>query len=191
VTKSTKETLFTVGYLVLGVAAAIGIGYLTYKNRFFHFPRPMLPFLVASIAGALIYASVQMKGIGVAILMLVLLFLVQLAMSPPIRASSMVGAAIFSVPVGLSLIASSYAFKALARIKFGKFLLMALIVGFGYAVMIALFVLRSHAELSLGILLSQGFLGAKLGAGLGVAFELVDLTGPRPNNEYSFGKSID
>jgi hypothetical protein len=184
VNRSTKETLFTFGYVVLGVAAAIAVGCLTYKGRFFHIPRPMLPLLSVSIAGALIYASVQMRGGGAAMLMLVLLFLAQLALVPPITVSTIVGAAIFSGPVGLSLMASSYVFKALARIKLGKFVLMALIVGLGYAVMVALFLLRSRAEIPPGILINQGLLGAKLGAGLGIAFEIVDLAGPRPESRY-------
>lgn len=185
----TRETLFALGYLLLGGAAAIVVGYLTYKGRFFHIPRPMLPLLAVSIAGSLIYATVQMRGIGMAMLMVVLLYLAQLSMLPPISLNAIVGAAIFTGPVGLSLVASAYALKALARIKFGKFILMALIVGLGYAVMIALFLLRSRAETPVGIIVNQGLLGAKLGAGLGIAFELVDLAGPRPDNQFSFGRS--
>jgi hypothetical protein len=191
VTKSTRETLFTAAYLVVGVAAAIVVGYLTYKQRFSHYPQPLLPILVAGISGALLYAAVQMRGFGVTLLMLVMLYLAHVAMAPPIRVSSLVGAAIFYLPVGTSMIVSSYVMKRLQRVKFGKFLLMAIIVGLGYAVMVVLFLLRSHADVRPGLIADQAFLGAKLGAGLGIAFELVDFLGPRPWNRRAFGKSAD
>jgi hypothetical protein len=183
VSKTTRESLFTIGYIAVGLIAVMAVGYLTYHNRLFHLPRPMLPFLVVGLTGALIYAAVQMRGAGLAILMIALLFLTQVAMAPPIRAISLAAAAIYALPVGFALMMAAYAQKSLDRFKFGRFLIMGLIVGAGYALMILLFLVKWHVEIRLGTVLNQTFLGAKLGAAMGLGFELIDLVGPRPRHE--------
>ncbi len=186
--KATRETLFTIAYMVISLIAVNVVGYLTFRQRFFHLPRPMLAFLVVGFAASLIYSSVQMRGLGLAILMVVLLFLAQVAMAPPIRPNSLIGAAMFALPVGGALLASSYVLKGLGRFKFGRFLVMGLIVGLGYALMIILFLIRSQVPVRLGAILGQAILGAKLGAGLGIGFELIDLIGPRPKHEPDYGQ---
>jgi hypothetical protein len=124
-----------------------------------------------------------MRGAGLAILMIALLFLTQVAMAPPIRAISLAAAAIYALPVGFALMMAAYAQKSLDRFKFGRFLIMGLIVGAGYALMILLFLVKWHVEIRLGTVLNQTFLGAKLGAAMGLGFELIDLVGPRPRHE--------
>jgi hypothetical protein len=188
VSKTTRETLFTIGYIAIGLIAAVAVGYLTYNKRFFHLPRPMLPFLIVGLAGALIYTAVQMRGAGLALLMIALLFLTQVAMTPPIRANSLAVAAIYALPVGFALLAAAYVQKSLDRFKFGRFLVMGLIVGAGYALMILLFLIKSHVEIRFGTVLNQAFLGAKLGAAMGLGFELIDLIGPRPRHEPDYDR---
>jgi hypothetical protein len=180
VSKAARESLFTVAYVTAGVAACFIVGYFTLHQRFFHFPRPMLPFLVVGLTGALIYAAVQMRGAGLAILMIVLLYLTQVAMTPPIRPASLTAAAIFALPVGFALLAGAYAQKALAQFKIGRFLVMGLIVAAGYGLMMVLFLIRSHFDIRMGLVSSQAYVGLKLGTAMGLGYELVDLIGPRP-----------
>jgi hypothetical protein len=188
VSKTTRETLFTIGYIAVGLIAAAVVGYLTYHKRFLHFPRPMLSFIIVGLIAALIYASVQMRGAGFVILMIVLLFLTQVAMTPPIRPNSLVYAALFALPVGFALMAAAYVQKSLTRFKFGRFLVMGLILGAGYALMMLLFLIMSHVDVRFGTIVNQAFLGAKLGAAMGLGFELIDLIGPRPQHQPDYDK---
>jgi len=188
VSKATRESLFTVAYVAVGLIAVVIVGYLSLRDRFFHFPRPALPFLVVGLTGSLIYAVVQMRGAGLAILTIVLFYLTQVAMTPPIRPNSLAAAAIFSLPVGFALLAGAYAQKSLARLKIGRFVVMGLIVAAGYALMMVLFLMRSHIDIHLGTVAMQAFVGLKLGAAMGLGFELVDLIGPRPKHELDYDR---
>ena len=181
--KTTRETLFTLGYVAAGLIAVAVVGYLTFHRRFLHYPRPLLPFIIVGFVGALVYAAVQMRGAGFVILMIALLFMAQVAMTPPVRANSLAAAAIYALPVGFALMAAAYVQKSLSRIKFGRFLVMGLVVGAGYALMMLFFLIWSHVEVRLGTIGNQAFLGAKLGAAMGLGFELIDLIGPRPHRE--------
>ena len=182
-TKTTRESLFTFAYIAVGLVAVISVGYLSGPRRFFHFPRPMLPFLVIGLTGALTYAAVQMRGAALAILMIVILFLAQVAMTPPIRPNSLAGAAIYALPIGFSLLAAAYVQKVLERFKFGRFAVMGVIVAAGYALMMLIFLLWSRVYVSFGTVANQAFLGLKLGAAMGLGFELIDLAGPRPKRK--------
>lgn len=186
--KATRESLFTVAYVVVGLIAVVTVGYLTFRQQFFHFPRPMLPFLIVGLTGSLIYATVQMRGAGLAILMIVLLYLTQVAMTPPIRPNSLAAAAMFSLPVGFALLAGAYAQKSLVRFKIGRFIVMGAIVAVGYGLMMVLFLIRSHIDIQLGTVAMQAFVGLKLGAAMGLGFELVDLIGPRPKHEPDYDR---
>jgi hypothetical protein len=188
VTKTARESLFTLAYVGVGLIASLVVGYLNFYHRFFHFPRPMLPFLVVGLTGALIYAIVQMRGAGLAILMILLLLLTQVAMTPPIRSSSLAGGAIFAIPVGFALLAGSYAQKALARFKIGRFVVMGIIVAVGYGLMMLLFLVRSHTDIRMGWVFIQARVGLELGAAMGLGFELVDLIGPRPKHQPEYDR---
>jgi len=182
VSKTTRESFFTIAYVVIGLIAVFVVGYLTFHHRFFHYPRPLLPFIIVGFVGALIYAAVQMRGAGLAILMIALLLLAQVAMTPPIRPNSLAAAAIFALPVGFALMAGAYTQKSLARLKIGRFVAMGLIVAAGYGLMMVLFLIRSHVDIHLATVFMQAFMGFKLGAAMGLGFELIDLIGPRPKH---------
>jgi hypothetical protein len=194
VTRAARESLFTLAYVVIGLIAVTAVGGLTFHGRFFNFPRPMLPFLTIGLTGAIIYATVQMRGIGLAILMIVLLYLTQVAMMPPqSRVASLGAAAIFAIPVGFALIAGSYAQKALcSRLKIGRFIAMGLILAAGYALMMLLWQVREFQRAQVGFQLKlvfrQALVGLELGAAMGLGFELVDLIGPRPRHEYDYDR---
>ncbi|HTW92533.1 MAG TPA: hypothetical protein VMH22_12605 [bacterium] len=180
-TKATRESLFTLAYVAAGMAAVLIVGYLTFHHRFFHMPRPLLPFLIVGLAGSLMYAVVQMRGAGLGILMIVLLYLIQVAMMPPIRPYTLASAAVYALPVGFALMAGAYAQKALGRrLKIGRFTVMGLILAAGYGLMMVLFLIRSRYDIHAGTVFGQAFIGFKLGAAMGLGFELVDLVGPRP-----------
>jgi len=188
VTRTARESLFTLAYVAVGLIAVIAVGYLTFHQKFLHFPRPMLPFLMVGLTGSLIYAAVQMRGAGLAILMIALLFLTQVAMTPPIRSATLAGGAIFALPVGFALLAGAYAQKSLARFKIGRFVVMGLIVAAGYGLMMVVFLMWTHVEFRPGLVASQAFAGLKLGAAMGLGFELVDLIGPRPKHEPEYDR---
>jgi hypothetical protein len=179
----TRESISTIAYVTVGPIAAIVVGYVNFQRGFFHLPRPMLPFLVVGLTCALMYATVQLRRAGLAILMIALLYLMQVAMTPPIRASSLAPAAIFAIPVGFALLAGSYAQKALARFKIGRFIVMGAIVAVGYGLMMLLFLVRSHTDIRMVWVRTQALVGLELGAAMGLAFELVDLLGPRLNHQ--------
>jgi len=186
VSKATRESLFTIAYVIVGLIATVAVGYLTFHHRFFHLPRPMLPFLVVGLTGALIYAIVQMRGAGLAILMILLLLLAQVAMTPPIRPAMLAAAAMFALPVGFALLAGAYVQKSLARFKIGRFIVMGAIVAVGYGLMMVLFLIQSRFDIRMELVLGQAFMGLKLGGAMGLGFELVDLIGPRPKQEYDY-----
>ena len=177
--KLTRESISTIAYVAVGIIAGIVVGYVNFQRGFFHFPRPMLPFLVVGLTGGLMYATVQLRRAGLAILMIVLLYLTQLAMTPPIRASTLAASAIFALPVGFALLAGAHAQKALARLKIGRFIVMGAIVAVGYGLMMVLFLVRSHADVRMAWVRTQALVGFELGAAMGLGFELVDLLGPR------------
>jgi len=181
-TKNSRETLLTFGYIIMGLAGAVLAGCLSAGNRFFHPPRQFVGFLVVGFSGGLIYASVRLRGLGMSLLLVVLLYFIQLASTPPIRPASAVGAAIFALPVGTAFVVSAYLFKALARVPLGRFIVMALVVGLGYGLMIAIFLLKAQQPLVTRLIARQLLLGAKLGGAVGLGLELVDLLGGRKVN---------
>jgi len=181
VSKTAREVLFTVGYVAVGLIAVVAVGYLSHHRWFFHFPEPMLSFLILGLMGALIYASVQMRGAGYAVLVIALWCLVRAALNGDLL--SLEGPAIYAVPVGFALMAGAYVQKFLARFKFGRFISMGLIVGIGYALYILVYLIMGGGGIRLGTVWHQTFLGAELGAATGLGFELIDLIGPRPEHE--------
>jgi hypothetical protein len=180
VRKVTRESPSTIAYVAVGLIAGFIVGYVTFGKRFFSFPRPMLPFLVVGLTGALMYATVQLRRAGLAILMIVLLYLTQVAMTPPIRPASLAAGVFFAIPVGFALLAGSYAQKALTRIKIGRFIAMGTILAVGYGVMMLLFLVRSHTDIRMAWVFTQARVGLELGAAMGLGFELVDLIWLRP-----------
>ena len=175
----TRENFSTIAYVTVGLIAAVIVGYINFRRGFFHFPRPMLPFLVIGLTGAFMYVVVQLRRVGLAILMVFLLYLTQLAMTPPIRASTLAAGAIFAIPVGFALLAGSYAQQALARFRIGRFIVMGIIVAVGYGLMMVLFLIQSHTDIRMAWVRAQALVGFELGAAMGLGFELVDLLGPR------------
>jgi hypothetical protein len=192
--KNTRETLLTLGYVIFGLAGSFAAGLLTFSTKFFHLPRPMAPYIIVGLAGALIYASVRMRGAGYAVLMVVLMYFAQLALVGPLRGAAIAGrltaAAIYALPVGVALLISAYMYKGLPNLRFGKFVVMAVIVAIGYLVMLALWLARSKMPMQSGVLVAQAVMGLKVGAGIGLGLELVDLfaTPPRPRDEIDFSR---
>ena len=177
--KLTRESVSTIAYVTVGLIAAAVVGYINFRRGFFHLPRPMLPFLVVGLSGALMYAIVQTRRAGLAILTIVLLLLAQVAMTPPIRPATLAAAAVFALPVGFALLAGAYVQRRLARLKFGRFVAMGVVVAFGYGLMMLLFLVDSRYDIRMGLVFSQAYVGLRLGAAMGLGFELVDLIWPR------------
>jgi hypothetical protein len=180
VSKTNREGLITLAYVVAGLIAVFVVGYLSFQQRFFGFPRPMLPFLVVGLTGSLMYVLVQMRKAGLAVLMILLLLLTQVAMAPPIRPASLAASAMFAIPVGFAILGGVYAQKSLVRLKFGRFVVMGIVVAAGYGAMMLLWLIRSHTDVRVDLLARQALVGFELGAAMGLGFELVDLFGPRP-----------
>ena len=112
--RSTRETLLTIGYIAAGLAGAMLAGYLIAGAKFLHMPKQLVGFLTVGFSGGLIYSSVRLRGLGMAVMMVVLLYFVQLASSPPIRAASAIGAA--TTPADAPVSASAAHARAAARV---------------------------------------------------------------------------
>jgi hypothetical protein len=181
VTKTAREVLFTVGYVAVGLVAVVAVGYLNYHLRFFHSPEPMMSFLVLGLMGALIYASVQMRGAGYAVVVIAFWCLLRAALNGDLL--SLAGPATYALPVGFALMAGAYVQKSLSRLKFGRFISMGVMVGAGYALYMLSHLILGDGGSRLGAVWHQTLVGAELGAALGLGFELVDFIGPRPEHE--------
>ena len=173
-----KAILFTAAYLAAGLIAVTAVGWLTFRKDFLHFPEPMLSFLVLGVAAALIYAAVQMDLARYAFLVVASAFITRLALSP--RSFSFAATAVDALLVGLALMAGAIVQKSLANLRLGRFISMALILGAGYALMTLAIFTMLNVQIHLSAVWDQTLLGLKLGAALGLGFELVDLIGPRP-----------
>lgn len=174
VTRSSRDTLLTIGYTLAGLAGALLAARLALGPGMFQ-TRQFAGFPVIGFAAALVYASAQLRGLGTVMVILLLLYLSQIALNPPIRTSSVVSAAVFTVPVGSALVGSSIVFRVLRRVPVGRFIIMGLIVALGYGAMVALFLVLMRQPLATFLVLDQAVIGLKLGACLGLGFELVDL----------------
>ncbi len=172
--KATRETLWTLIYIIAGIIT----GWLTWRiagKILFRSSPKLLPFLILGFAGALIYASVRLRGLGYALIMVILFFFLQLALTPPLRTEAVIRAGIWAGPVGLSFIFSGYIFKSLSRLMLGKFILMAILVGLAQALVAAVFRIRANEAITRSLLLWQIVLGGILGGFLGLFIELFEL----------------
>ncbi len=175
-TRATKETLWTLAYITTGLLSGV-LTWLIISARSPH-RLAILPFIVLGLAGGLIYAAVRLRGLGYSILMVILLFFLQLALNPPVRALSAIRAAFWAVPIGTAFLLSSYIFKYLTRIPLGKFLLMAVIIGTAHWLVVFLFQLRLVDSLPRTIFFSQLMVGALFGAMMGLIIEVLELLFP-------------
>lgn len=174
----TREVLFAVGYAAVGLIAAAAVGLQSYHMQFFHATRT-LSFLALGLTGGLIYAAAQMRSARYAVLIVALLFLARSATTS--GSYWLAKAAVNSLPVGFALMAGTYVQKSLTRVKFGRFISMGLFVGAGFALVLMMMLFaRPDAGIGLGAVCSRTLLGAKLGAAMGLGFELIDFIGPRP-----------
>jgi len=174
-TKATRETLLTFFYLALGIAGAAVAGYLILGKYLTRDPNLLLRFVIVGFSGSLIYAAVQLRGLGFAVLMVALFFFGQLALTPPLSANSAITAAIWTLPIGALFLASAYLFKALRRVPIGRFLLMALLVAIGYGLATVIYLLKSHAPIAFAPVYRQAFAGFRVGGLVGLGMELVEL----------------
>jgi len=181
VSNTSRAVLFTIGYVAAGLIAVVAVGGLTYGRQLLNFPEPLLTLLLLGLMGGLIYASVQMDVPGFVVPVVALAFVARVALTP--RSYSHLATAIYTLVMGVALLAAAYAQKSLA-LKFGRFLSTGLVVAAGYALMTLLFISIWNTHTGLGTVWRQAFLGAKFGIGLGLGFELIDLIGPRPEHLF-------
>lgn len=174
-TKATRETFLTLLYLVFGIAGAAFAGHLILGKHLFRDPNVLLRFVIVGFSGSLIYAAARLRGGGFAVLMVVLFFFGQLALTPPLTANSAITAAIWTLPIGALFMVSAYLFRALRVVPVGRFLLMALLVGAGYGLATVIFYLKSHAPLAFAAVFRQAFAGFRVGGLVGLGMELVEL----------------
>lgn len=183
-TKATRETLWTVAYIIAGLSASWLCRLLLAARRITNFP--MLPLIILGLAGGLIYAAVRLRGLSYAIMMVVLLFFVQLALTPPLRTEAAIRAALWATPVGFSFLISGYLYKFLARLRIGKFLIMALIVGLAHLAVVLLFRLRTGQEFHRNLLSYQFSIGSLFGTLFGIIIEILELIFPNKGEETAF-----
>ncbi len=173
-TRTASDTLLTTGYVVAGLAGALAAARLSLGSNMLQM-RQFMSFPVIGLLAALVYASVRLRGPGTVMLVLLLLYLTEVALNPPLRPSAVVGAAFFTIPVGLALVSSSYLFRVLHRVPIGRFIVMGAVVAAGYAGMVAVFLVFMRQKPAAFLVMDQAVIGAKVGAAVGLGFELVDL----------------
>ncbi len=181
-TKATKETLFTVIYLVVGVFAAIISGYWIH-TRVFQPDGRMLLFsvIVAGFMGSLLHVVFRFRGWGYVLLVIGLAYLLQVSIRWPLRTSNLLPAAIESLPVMLAFALSSHLYRKLRVIPVGKFLILAVLLALAYTVRSIILAALQDASISVGTILRVlthklgGLAGLKTGAAIGLGLELVDL----------------
>lgn len=178
VSNTTRAVLFTVGYVIAGLVASAAVGFLSIHGAFLHSLDSALSFLVLGLMGGLIYASVQMGSAWYAVLVIASWCLVRAALNGDLFGIQ--GPAAYVLPVGFAFMVGTYVQKSLTRLKFGRFISMALIVGIGHALNMLALLLVGLGTTPLRLVWQQTFLGVELGAATGLGFELVDLIGPRP-----------
>ncbi len=100
-----RQGLFTIGYVAVGLVAVVAVGYFNHNLRFFQLPEPMTSFLILGLMGALIYASVQMRGAGYAVVVIAFWCLLRAAMNGELL--SLAGPAAYALPVGFALMAAA------------------------------------------------------------------------------------
>jgi hypothetical protein len=179
VSEAARRVLFTVGYAAVALVAVVAVGSLTFRRQFFNFPEPMLSFVLLGLTAGIIYASVQMYGFRYALLAIALFLLARGAFIP----GSIIASAIYTVLVGFALLAGAYWQNSLTDLRFGRFISMGLSVGVDYALMTMALLAVWGVRVQLSSVWKQALLGAALGAAMGLAFELIDLIGPRPEYE--------
>jgi len=183
--QNTRETILTVFYIAFGLAGAVLAGYWIVGKVVFGNGSILVRYIVVGLSGALVYAAARLKGLGYCILMIVLMFLGQVALTPPLSAGSALMAALWALPVGVAFTVAGFSFKSLSRVPVGKFLLMALLVGVGYGIGMVAYLWRVRAPIDAAPVLRQLVAGLKVGGLMGVGMELVDLLGLalRPRSE--------
>jgi hypothetical protein len=185
VSLTARRILFTVGYVAVALIAVVAVGYFRYNKQFFSLSDTTLEFFLFGLMGALIYASVQMRGFGYAVVVIVFWSLVRAALNGDL--SALAGPAAYTLPVGFALLAAAHLQKSTTRFRFARFLIMSVMVGAGYGLYIL-----SHflvGEGGLRAIWRQAVLGAELGAAVGLGFELINLFGPPP--EYDLASGTD
>lgn len=178
-TKNSRETLLTILYILFGLAGTVLAGYFVVGKVMFSHGSILVRFIIVGFSGALVYAAARLRGLGYCILMIVIMFMGQLALNPPLSASAAIMAALWALPVGLAFTASGFIFKSLHRIPVGKFVLMALLVAAGYAIGMVAYLTRIHAPVAAASVLRQMVAGLKVGGLMGFGMEIVDLLGTR------------
>jgi len=179
VRQDTHETLVTIGYIIAGLVGAGLSGIILTRNSLWHQPAVLASFLTIGFAGALIYAAVRLRGLGFALLIIVLLFFSQVALQPPLRAASAISAAIRALPVGVAFCAAAYLFKAIPKVPVGRFPIMALLVGGAHILVVVLAGAWRQRPVPMALLVPMAVEGALVGGLMGLGFELIDLLRPR------------
>ncbi|MGQ9678186.1 MAG: hypothetical protein ACUVUD_02770 [bacterium] len=182
--KSMRETVWTIAYISAGIFAALSIWKLLSTRHITKIPLP--PLIILGFAGGLIYAAVRLRGLTYAIMMVILLFFLQLALTPPLRTETAIRAALWATPIGFSFLVSGYLFKYLSRLPVGKFLFMALIIGLAHLTVVLLFRLRTGQEFPRGLLTYQFIVGALFGTVFGILIEILELLFRQKKQEPNF-----
>ncbi len=174
-TKATRETLLTILYLFFGLAGATLAGYLTIGHHLFKDPNILFRFAVVGFSGSLIYSSIRLRGLGFAVLMILLFFFGQLSLTPPLTGRSAVNAALWTLPIGILFAVAAYIFGKLRRVPIGRFLIMALLAGAGYGAATVVFLLKDHSPILFRTVFGQAYAGLKVGGLVGIGIEIVEL----------------
>ena len=188
--KSTRETLLTILYLVVGVLAAIASGYWIHQRVFQPDGRMLLfSVIVAGFMGSLLHVVFRFRGWGYVLLIVGLAYLLQVSIKWPLRVSNLLPSAIESLPVMLAFALSSHLYRSFRVVPIGKFLLLAVLLCLAYTLRSVLLGIMHQANIGLSSVIRimfhrlGGLAGLKTGALIGLGLELVDLLDRRRSTD--------
>ena len=174
VKRGSREALFVVIYVLVGLVAAALAGYVTLGRLLFQQHLILLRYLVFGLSASLIYLAIRTGNWGHSLYLAALMFVGYVALTPPLRLRTGINGIAWTVPVSGAFILSSFLFRRLSRLPLGKFIIMGLLAGIGYGIGTILFLVINPIPLSWPLVLDQAIAGLRLGGLLGFGFEAVD-----------------
>lgn len=195
ITKNNREMMRTFAHIVFGLAGTVLAGFFIYHERTLYAPRPLLfPLLLFGLGGTLIYTMFRFRCYAYAIMIIIFMGLGRIVLCPDDIIKSQlsgyfVSAAIYAIPIGTAFIISYVLYQRLERLKFGRCILMGIVIGIAYFIrsMASLFLEHASRNGNTGsILWNQTFIGIIMGVGIGLGLEVAEIFFKQKSNESGF-----
>jgi len=174
---------YTFYYLLVAAFASAVVGLVANGARYFSSLWPALWYVVLGLNAGLVHAAVCLRGPLTIGLMMILWFAAQVAVS--LSGSPIKEAGIHVGTVGLAMLVGAVSMRSLSWVKYGRFVVLGLVLGLGYAARVLVTCLSGSYVLDRDLFLYSTFMGVALGVAMGVSLELVDFAGASGYKELS------